>query len=136
MEFVESQRSREDLQTRIRTLEHQLEVERANCRQLEQDKRVLKQACVSLQQHAEEDEEHISNSLFRRIRDLEKEKATLEETGGDTKGLLFQLETLKKEKVCLAEWCSLTNRSIWRTGWSKSLNLLLTKCPRRRCQLV
>lgn len=99
MEFVESQRSREDLLARIRTLEHQLEVERANCRQLEQDKRVLRQACVSLQQHAEEDEEHISNSLMRRIRDLEKEKAALEESGGDSKALHLQLDQLRKEKV-------------------------------------
>lgn len=88
-----------DLPARIRSLEHQLEVERANCRQLEQDKRILKQACVSLQQHAEQDEEYISNALLKRIKDLEREKARLEAAGEDTQALHYQLERLRREKV-------------------------------------
>jgi hypothetical protein len=99
MQFVESPRSREDLLARIRSLEHQLEIEKANCRQLEQDKRVLKQSCVSLQQNAEQDEEFISNSLFKRISALEREKTRLEAIGEDTQALHFQLERLRKEKV-------------------------------------
>ena len=92
-------KSQEDLLARIRSLEHQLEVERANCRHLEQDKRVLNQACVNLQQHAEQDEEYISNSLWKRIKDLEKEKLKLEAQGEDTQALHYQLERLRREKV-------------------------------------
>ena len=95
----ETKSSKEDYAARIRHLEQQLEIERSNCRQLEQDKRVLKQACVSLQQHAEQDEEFISNSLMRRIKVLEKEKTRLESIGEDTQALHYQLEHLRKEKV-------------------------------------
>lgn len=62
---------------------------------------MLKQACVSLQQHAEQDEEYISNSLMKRIKNLEKEKAKLEAIGEDTQALHYQLEHLRKEKVDL-----------------------------------
>lgn len=91
----------EELLAKIRALETNLEIEKSNCRQLEADKRELKKACVSLQQHAEQDEEFISNSLMKRIKDLEKEKNRLETLGEDTRALHFQLENLRREKVDL-----------------------------------
>lgn len=89
----------EDLRNRVRLLEHQLEVERMHSKQLEEDKRRLRQACVSLQLHAEQDEEHISNSLLKRIRDLEAEKKKLEDQGQNSEHMQVQLEQLQKEKA-------------------------------------
>ncbi len=93
------------LEERCQSLEHQLAIEKANCKQLEQDKRVLKRACVSLQQHAEQDEEFISNALMRRIRNLESEKSHLEALGEDTQALHYQLERLRKEKASRLHNC-------------------------------
>ena len=96
-------------------------------RALQQTINGLRHACVDLQAHAEQDEEYISNSLFKRIAALEKQKAELEVggrrrcflfsarplanahrrcrpraqvLGHDTDNLHHEIEQLKQDKVC------------------------------------
>lgn len=84
---------------RVRFLEQQLEMERSHSAQLENDKRMLRQAMVALQLHAEQDEENISNTLLRKISKLELEKERLESAGHNTDQLRLELEQLRKDKV-------------------------------------
>ena len=46
---------------------------------LEEANKRLRISCVSLQATAEQEEENISNTLFKRIRDLQAEKKALED---------------------------------------------------------
>ncbi len=91
MEFIESPRNREDTATRIRHLEHQLETERAYGRQLEQERRVLRQALLT--------DIYPGDSLQHRIDALTKEKTRLDAVCPDTSALRLIIERLQAEQV-------------------------------------
>eukprot|EP00053_Salpingoeca_punica_P009841 m.88519 g.88519 ORF g.88519 m.88519 type:complete len:375 (-) comp15191_c0_seq1:467-1591(-) len=92
----------QELRTRVRVLEHQLEMEHAHAKQLEADKRKLRQACVALQLQSEHDAEMLSHSLLKRLQDMEAEKKRLEESGATdahTQQLQEEIDRLKRDKV-------------------------------------
>lgn len=86
---------------RIHELEEALEHERAAKRMLQADRARLSQALQGLQLRAEQQEEAISNTLLRRLQQVEAEKAALEERGGAAQHLEEQLGRLRLEKVQL-----------------------------------
>lgn len=92
--------TKESLEEQLQAAQAQVEAERATVQSLQQSLREVKKTCVEMQLHAEQDEEFISNSLFKRIKALEHQKEQLEAQGADTQQLQLQIEQLRKDKVC------------------------------------
>ncbi|MEE6485441.1 hypothetical protein FKM82_014282 [Ascaphus truei] len=75
---------REELANRLASLQQEnkvlrieLETYRLKCKALQEENRDLRKASVTIQARAEQEEEFISNTLFKKIQALQKEKETL-----------------------------------------------------------
>ncbi|KAG7328634.1 hypothetical protein KOW79_008578 [Hemibagrus wyckioides] len=65
------------LQQENKVLKIELETLRLKCKCLQEENRDLRRASVTIQARAEQEEEFISNTLFKKIQALQKEKETL-----------------------------------------------------------
>ncbi|KAL4706473.1 hypothetical protein ACJJTC_015671 [Scirpophaga incertulas] len=107
--------SRDQLQKRIESLQQQnrvLKVEvdtyKLRVKALQEENRALRQASVSIQAKAEQEEEYISNTLMKKIQALKKEKETLahhyeREEECLTNDLSRKLNQLRQEKCRLEQ---------------------------------
>ncbi|KAL0892175.1 hypothetical protein ABMA27_015364 [Loxostege sticticalis] len=107
--------SRDQLQKRIESLQQQnrvLKVEvdtyKLRVKALQEENRALRQASVSIQAKAEQEEEYISNTLLKKIQALKKEKETLahhyeREEECLTNDLSRKLNQLRQEKCRLEQ---------------------------------
>ncbi|KAL5019049.1 hypothetical protein ScPMuIL_004771 [Solemya velum] len=98
----------ESLQQENRVLKMELETYKLKCKTLQEEKRELKKASVSIQARAEQEEEFISNTLLKKIQSLKKEKETLamnyeQEEEFLTNDLSRKLLQLRHEKVELEQ---------------------------------
>lgn len=107
--------SRDQLQKRIDSLQQQnrvlkveLETYKLRVKALQEENRALRQASVSIQAKAEQEEEYISNTLLKKIQALKKEKETLahhyeREEECLTNDLSRKLNQLRQEKCRLEQ---------------------------------
>lgn len=107
--------SRDQLQKRIESLQQQnrvlkveLETYKLRVKALQEENRALRQASVSIQAKAEQEEEFISNTLQKKIHALKKEKETLahhyeREEEYLTNDLSRKLNQLRQEKCRLEQ---------------------------------
>lgn len=107
--------SREHLQKRIESLTQQnrvlkveLETYKIRVKVLQEENRTLRQASVTIQAKAEQEEEFISNTLLKKIQALKKEKETLahhyeREEECLTNDLSRKLDQLRQEKCKLEQ---------------------------------
>jgi len=107
--------TREQLQKRIESLQQQnrvlkveLETYKLRVKSLQEENRALRQASVTIQAKAEQEEEFISNTLLKKIQALKKEKETLalnyeQEEECLTNDLSRKLNQLRQEKVQLEQ---------------------------------
>ncbi|KAF3828104.1 hypothetical protein GH733_001339 [Mirounga leonina] len=65
------------LQQENKVLKIELETYKLKCKALQEENRDLRKASVTIQARAEQEEEFISNTLFKKIQALQKEKETL-----------------------------------------------------------
>ncbi|XP_026870209.2 coiled-coil domain-containing protein 6a isoform X1 [Electrophorus electricus] len=65
------------LQQENKVLKIELETFKLKCKSLQEENRDLRKASVTIQARAEQEEEFISNTLFKKIQALQKEKETL-----------------------------------------------------------
>ncbi|MBN3285373.1 CCDC6 protein, partial [Polyodon spathula] len=65
------------LQQENKVLKIELETYKLKCKALQEENRELRKASVTIQARAEQEEEFISNTLFKKIQALQKEKETL-----------------------------------------------------------
>ncbi|KAJ8388225.1 hypothetical protein AAFF_G00135960 [Aldrovandia affinis] len=65
------------LQQENKVLKIELETFKLKCKTLQEENRELRKASVTIQARAEQEEEFISNTLFKKIQALQKEKETL-----------------------------------------------------------
>ncbi|KAJ8013674.1 hypothetical protein DPEC_G00032250 [Dallia pectoralis] len=65
------------LQQENKVLKIELETFKLKCKALQEENKELRQASVTIQARAEQEEEFISNTLFKKIQTLQKEKETL-----------------------------------------------------------
>ncbi|MED6269541.1 Coiled-coil domain-containing protein 6 [Xenoophorus captivus] len=65
------------LQQENKVLKIELETFKLKCKALQEENRDLRKASVTIQARAEQEEEFISNTLFKKIQALQKEKETL-----------------------------------------------------------
>ncbi|KAK0132848.1 Coiled-coil domain-containing protein 6 [Merluccius polli] len=65
------------LQQENKVLKIELETFKLKCKALQEENRELRKASVTIQARAEQEEEFISNTLFKKIQALQKEKETL-----------------------------------------------------------
>lgn len=91
-----------------RVLKMELETFKIRCKQLQEENRALRQASVSIQAKAEQEEEFISNTLLKKIQSLKKEKETLamnyeQEEEFLTNDLSRKLMQLRQEKIQLEQ---------------------------------
>ncbi|KAK2553444.1 Coiled-coil domain-containing protein 6 [Acropora cervicornis] len=91
-----------------RVLKMELETCKIRCKQLQEENRALRQASVSIQAKAEQEEEFISNTLLKKIQSLKKEKETLamnyeQEEEFLTNDLSRKLMQLRQEKIQLEQ---------------------------------
>ncbi|XP_020901631.1 coiled-coil domain-containing protein 6 [Exaiptasia diaphana] len=91
-----------------RVLKMELETCRLRCKTLQEENRALRQASVSIQAKAEQEEEFISNTLLKKIQLLKKEKETLatnyeQEEEFLTNDLSRKLAQLRQEKIQLEQ---------------------------------
>ncbi|KPJ11385.1 Coiled-coil domain-containing protein 6 [Papilio machaon] len=105
--------SRDQLQKRIESLQQQnrvlkveLDTYKLRVKALQEENRALRQASVSIQAKAEQEEEYISNTLLKKIQALKKEKETLahhyeREEECLTNDLSRKLNQLRQEKCRL-----------------------------------
>ncbi|XP_068630192.1 coiled-coil domain-containing protein 6 isoform X2 [Battus philenor] len=105
--------SRDQLQKRIESLQQQnrvlkveLDTYKLRTKALQEENRALRQASVSIQAKAEQEEEYISNTLLKKIQALKKEKETLahhyeREEECLTNDLSRKLNQLRQEKCRL-----------------------------------
>lgn len=89
-------------------LKSELDLLRLRCKSLSEENRSLRQASVSIQAQAEQEEEFISNTLLKKINLLKKEKETLalnyeQEEEFLTNDLSRKLTKLRQEKVQLEQ---------------------------------
>ncbi|XP_062330436.1 coiled-coil domain-containing protein 6b isoform X2 [Osmerus eperlanus] len=96
------------LQQENKVLKIELETFRLKCRALQEENRDLREASVTIQARAEQEEEFISNTLFKKIQALQKEKETLavnyeKEEEFLTNELSRKLVQLQHEKVELEQ---------------------------------
>ncbi|XP_045493607.1 coiled-coil domain-containing protein 6 isoform X2 [Colias croceus] len=107
--------SRDQLQKRIESLQQQnrvlkveLDTYKLRVKALQEENRALRQASVSIQAKAEQEEEYISNTLLKKIQALKKEKETLahhyeREEECLTNDLSRKLNQLRQEKCRLEQ---------------------------------
>ncbi|XP_028031806.1 coiled-coil domain-containing protein 6 isoform X2 [Bombyx mandarina] len=107
--------SRDQLQKRIESLQQQnrvlkveLDTYKLRVKALQEENRSLRQASVSIQAKAEQEEEYISNTLLKKIQALKKEKETLahhyeREEECLTNDLSRKLNQLRQEKCRLEQ---------------------------------
>ncbi|XP_053602535.1 coiled-coil domain-containing protein 6 isoform X2 [Plodia interpunctella] len=107
--------SRDQLQKRIESLQQQnrvlkveLDTYKLRVKSLQEENRALRQASVSIQAKAEQEEEYISNTLLKKIQALKKEKETLahhyeREEECLTNDLSRKLNQLRQEKCRLEQ---------------------------------
>ncbi|XP_032228620.1 coiled-coil domain-containing protein 6 isoform X3 [Nematostella vectensis] len=91
-----------------RVLKMELDTCRLRCKSLQEENRALRQASVSIQAKAEQEEEFISNTLLKKIQSLKKEKETLamnyeQEEEFLTNDLSRKLTQLRQEKIQLEQ---------------------------------
>jgi len=96
------------LQQENRVLKVELETYKLRCKVLQEENKALRQASVSIQARAEQEEEYISNTLMKKINELKKEKETLvnkyeNEEEFLTNELQRQLNQIRQEKVELEQ---------------------------------
>lgn len=96
------------LQQENRVLKVELETYKLRCKVLQEENRTLRQASVTIQARAEQEEEYISNTLMKKIHELKREKETLVnkyETEEEflTNELQRQLNQIRQEKVELEQ---------------------------------
>ncbi|XP_047145168.1 coiled-coil domain-containing protein 6 isoform X1 [Hydra vulgaris] len=98
----------QSLQQANRVLKMELEMYKLRCKQMQEENKTLRQASVSIQAKAEQEEEFISNTLMKKIHTLKKEKEILamnyeEEEEYLTNDLSKKLFQLRNEKVQLEQ---------------------------------
>lgn len=104
-----SQESRiASLEQKNRVLKMELEMYKLRCKQMQEENKCLRQASVSIQAKAEQEEEFISNTLMKKIHTLKKEKEVLamnyeQEEEYLTNDLSKKLMQLRQEKVNLEQ---------------------------------
>lgn len=91
-----------------RVLKMELEMYKLRCKQMLEENKMLRQASVSIQAKAEQEEEFISNTLMKKINTLKKEKEILamnyeQEEEFLTNDLSKKLTQLRQEKVTLEQ---------------------------------
>lgn len=96
------------LQQANRVLKVELEMYKLRCKQMQGENKMLRQASVSIQAKAEQEEEFISNTLMKKIHTLKKEKEILamnyeQEEEYLTNDLSKKLLQLRQEKVTLEQ---------------------------------
>uniref|UniRef100_A0A671RL27 Coiled-coil domain-containing protein 6 n=1 Tax=Sinocyclocheilus anshuiensis TaxID=1608454 RepID=A0A671RL27_9TELE len=96
------------LQQENKVLKIELETFKLKCKALQEENRDLRKASVTIQARAEQEEEFISNTLFKKIQALQKEKETLavnyeKEEEFLTNELLRKLMQLQHEKAELEQ---------------------------------
>ncbi|GAA6231645.1 coiled-coil domain-containing protein 6-like [Lates japonicus] len=94
------------LQQENKVLKIELETFKLKCKALQEENRDLRKASVTIQARAEQEEEFISNTLFKKIQALQKEKETLavnyeKEEEFLTNELSRKLMQLRREKIDL-----------------------------------
>ncbi|XP_069097063.1 coiled-coil domain-containing protein 6 isoform X2 [Pleurodeles waltl] len=94
------------LQQENKVLKIELETYKLKCKALQEENRDLRKASVTIQARAEQEEEFISNTLFKKIQALQKEKETLavnyeKEEEFLTNELSRKLMQLRREKIDL-----------------------------------
>jgi len=96
------------LEQQNRVLKMELEMYKLRCKQMQEENKSLRQASVSIQAKAEQEEEFISNTLMKKINSLKKEKEVLamnyeQEEEYLTNDLSKKLLQLRQEKVNLEQ---------------------------------
>lgn len=96
------------LEQQNRVLKMELEMYKLRCKQMQEENKNLRQASVSIQAKAEQEEEFISNTLMKKINSLKKEKEVLamnyeQEEEYLTNDLSKKLMQLRQEKVNLEQ---------------------------------